>query len=83
MDEDREKSSDMLLECDEASLLDKLDESTRFTFLKCLLHSATILTKTMRKKEDLEPYVLVLSISRMGDRKPKIVAGWTTTTKHA
>jgi hypothetical protein len=49
-DEDRNKSSDMFQECDEASWLDELDESTHFTFLKCLLHPATILTKMMHEK---------------------------------
>jgi hypothetical protein len=49
-DEDHNKPSDMFQECDETSWLDELDESTHFTFLKCLLHPATILTKMMHKK---------------------------------
>jgi hypothetical protein len=54
-DEDRNKSSDMFQECDEASWLDELDESTHFTFLKCLLHLATILTTTKHKHKALAP----------------------------
>jgi hypothetical protein len=53
-DEDYDKLIDMFQECDEASRLEELDESTHFTFLKCLLHPTIILTKTMHKK-DLTP----------------------------
>jgi hypothetical protein len=53
-DEDRDKSSDMFQEYDEASLVDELDE--------CVLHlhemssePTTTLTKTMHQKKDLTP----------------------------
>jgi hypothetical protein len=43
----------MFQECDEASRLDELDESTHFSFLKCLLHPATILTTRKHKQKAL------------------------------
>jgi hypothetical protein len=49
-DEDCDKSSDTFQECDEVSRLDEVDERTCLTFLKCLLHPTTILTKMMHRK---------------------------------
>jgi hypothetical protein len=42
--------------------------------LQCLLHLAHILTKQAQQK-DLAPLVLVLSGSRMGDKRPKDSGG--------